>query len=324
VHASDALGTAEWNTTCRPCIIMDRIKGKTIGNEEWMNLGKAQQHRVLYQIANVMAELGRRCFDRIGSLYETEAGEFFVGPLADWQCNYYCVNGTHSDIFLGLNSPYTTVMEYSLELANMRLVYETINAPNVTDRFTTMWLFRSLLPALVLNDFNSGPFILQHGNLRRNVVFFDEKYNLTGINNWEWSKTLPVQSAAQNPPFINVWPFTAVTPENASWCLKMHDRYLKILAQQERIAAQSLGQGQLIQTELREKAKPFLTVEYVLSGGLGHLDSTFWTTIFEPTFGNIDRVRFMNAYLNAPGVRDEFNRMKEFIRREVSSSFSQR
>lgn len=317
VHASDAVGTAEWNTTCRPCIIVDRIKGHNIGNEEWLKLKKPQQLRVLIQIAEVVAELGAKQFDRIGSLYESSPGNFFVGPLADLQCNEFCMNGAHSDLFLAQQSPYRTVMEYCLDMANMRLLFESLNKPAVTERFAAMWLFRSLLPALVINDFDHGPFVLRHGNLRRSVVFFDEGYTLTGVNNWEWSKTIPIQSATVHPPFTEVFPFTTITPDNARWFLKLHDRFQTLLKGREIKQAELTGQQALVQTELREKAKPFLTIEYILSSGLLHLDTSFWSTVFEPMFGNVDRQQFMGLYFTAPGVVAEFQRIQAFIKHYV-------
>jgi len=44
----------------------------------------------------------------------------------------------------------------------------------------------------------------------------------------------------------------------------------------------------------------FLLMDYIISGGLVHLNGTFWTSIFEPTFGQIDRNQFMTFYFNAP------------------------
>lgn len=74
--------------------------------------------------------------------------------------------------------------------------------------------------------------------------------------------------------------------------------------------AKRLGRKQLAQAELREKAdKKILLMDYVISAGWGQ----FWTSIFEPTFGKIDRNQFMTFYFNGPGVRLEFERMKASI-----------
>ena len=79
-------------------------------------------------------------------------------------------------------------------------------------------------------------------------------------------------------------------------------------------AAKRLGQNNWHKTEFREKAdKMFLLMDYIISGGLVHLNGTFWTSIFEPTFGQIDRNQFMTFYFNASGVRLEFERMKASI-----------
>jgi len=319
IHAFDADGNGEWNSTGLHCLIMDRIKGRALRNLEWRNLPSPQRDKVLRQIASIMVELGSHHFDGIGSPVEHPDGTIGLGPLAELTCNEYCVITGHPEFFLGPFPPYPTVMEYSIALANMRLIYEALQVPVLSDTFTDMWLFRSLLPSLVLPEYNRGPFILKNGRLRREIVFFDDNYQLTGIINWEWSRTVPIQGATISPHFITIPPVWPVSPAELKWHQKIEQSYAEHVRQVEMTLATPQIQTDLRKQEVNQWGTALKAVDYVLSGGLNQLSDTFWTAIFGPFFGNVDRVQFMRICKSAPGVMSEFSRIKAFIQQRDTS-----
>ncbi|KAH9221427.1 hypothetical protein DL95DRAFT_403254 [Leptodontidium sp. 2 PMI_412] len=53
--------------------------------------------------------------------------------------------------------------------------------------------FRSILMGWLRREYNEGPFILIHGDFRTANVLVDQDLNITGVLDWEWSRTVPVQ-----------------------------------------------------------------------------------------------------------------------------------
>src|SRR5947207_8485080 len=114
-----------------------------------------------------------------------------------------------------------------IDMANMRLIHETIKSTVISDRYVEMWIYRSLVPSLVLDEFNRGPFVLHHGCLNRNAILVDDNFELTGVINWEWSMTVPLQVAAILPPFITKLPID-FDPNSESW-IQIHGHYMRAL-----------------------------------------------------------------------------------------------
>jgi len=316
IHAYDPEGKSNWNATRRHCLIMDRMKGRALRNLEWRNMPSPQRDKVFQHIARVMVELGSHLFDHIGSLVEHPDGTIGVGPLAEITCNEYSVLTGHPEFFIN-SLTYPTVLDYSVALANMRLTYEVLQVNAISDTFADMWLFRSLLPSLVLPEYNRGPFLLRNGRLRREIVFFDDNYQLTGIINWEWSRTVPIQAATMSPPFLTIPPVWPMSLSEYGWHQKMELIYAQHVNEVENTLPVR-GPSHRIQEELRKQAlNQFGTavkaVDHVLTGGLNQLSTAFWTAIFGPFFGNLDRREFMQVCKSAPGVKSEFSRIKALI-----------
>jgi hypothetical protein len=56
-----------------------------------------------------------------------------------------------------------------------------------------------------------------------------------------------------------------------------------------------------------------LSMEIALTGGRNSLDTTFWEDVFRPVFGTIDVASFFKFYNDAPGIQDEFIRIRNYI-----------
>ena len=323
IHAFDAEGNVDWNATGRHCLIMDRVKGRSLRNLEWRDMLSAQRNKVLQQIAGVMVELGSHHFDGIGSLVEHPDGSIAAGSLLEITINQYCIKTGHWKSFIDRATPYPTVMEYFFDLCNKRLLYETMQVKDerISYEFTNLWILRSLLPSLVLPEFNNGPFILQNGFLRREIVFFDEEYNLTGIINWEFSQTIPMQATMVPPPFLSILPLVpSWTQSQLTDCYQQASTIYRELLRTLEIKSANDGGPLKIQADLRKFSEsPFgasvCTVDYILTAGLDQLTTTFWTHIFKPFFGDLSHYHFRKTVKTRPGVVAEFNRLRVFISR---------
>jgi hypothetical protein len=319
IHAFDATGKEEWNATGRPCIIMDYARGAPMTEKIWKELRGEKQHKVIQQVARIVTELASHHFDKIGSLYKSRAGPTTVGPLATEGLSGKMYGSEHIDLFFAPKSPYDSVIEYFIDLANMFLVYEVACCPTAgdagakaPDHFVRMWVCRSLLPAYVVDEYNRGPFVLQHGNLERRWVYFDEDFNLTDVINWEWCQTVPMQTAACIPTFIGRPPGKIQNKTHEKWHRRTWIQYDEAVAISERQFRKN-EKSPLHITQLVKTTRRMLSMEIALTGGRLSLDTTFWEDVFKPMFGKIDVAAFFKFYNDAPGVQDEFIRIRNYI-----------
>ena len=124
VHGFDPNGTSDWNLTRRPCIVMDKVPGRSISEKQWRHMKEPQQKKVISQVADIIATLTSHPFDRIGSLIEDKSGSISIGPMVAEISNSYLHGREHLDLFLAPDSPYWSATHYYLDLAAMRLLYE--------------------------------------------------------------------------------------------------------------------------------------------------------------------------------------------------------
>jgi hypothetical protein len=317
IHAFDATGKEEWNATRRPCIIMNYARGERMTEKTWKELRGEKQHKVIQQVARIITELASHHFSEIGCLYKSRAGPTTVGPLVTEGLSRNMYGSEHIDLFFAPKSPYDSVIEYFIDLANMFLVYEVASTRTAADsgakapdHFVRMWVCRSLLPAYVVDEYNRGPFVLRHSGLERRRVFFDKDFNLTDVINWEWSQTVPMQTAACIPPFIGRPPGKIQNKMHEKWYRQTRIQYDEAVAISERLHNKK---SPLHITQLVKTTRRMLSMEIALTGGRNALDTTFWEDVFRPVFGTIDVASFFKFYNDAPGIQDEFIRIRNYI-----------
>jgi hypothetical protein len=328
VHGFDNDGTAKWNTLHRPCIIVDQLPGKHISDTDWTEMSSDQRMHIVNQLARITAELTVRPCPGIGSLYFSK-GQYNLNTLNSLTINRYChlYGRLHRDIFKAPKSPYPSSMEFFVDMVNMRLISEAINSTTLTDRFVEMWIYRSLVPSLIFDDFNRGPFYLNHGSLDRTAVLFDEKFDLTGVINWQWSMTEPIQMIARPPPFFIALPVLSSDPKaenefrNQLWIW-----FLDALRREEKEVSRRRSRShdkkmQPLLADFMENSTLLRDVSAVAAPIDVDLSPGFFTHIIEPIFGQLDKESFLKIYRNAPGLLEEFNRIRTFIsQREVTST----
>src|SRR5579862_5486230 len=217
VRAYDPVGTQRWNATRRPFILQEHMRGKHITNDDWEQMTNDQKYKVVGAVAKVVAELAIHPFDKIGSLYpETvtvSQPNIIIGPLISYAVTRYSIihhsNPNSSQLvqmFRASGSPYTSALDFMLQAANKHLMHRAMASPLPTDQYLELWIYRSLIPGLILDEYNHGPFVLLHGHLDRHACLFNEKYQLTGVIDWEFTHTVPLQIAAARPPFLLLLP----------------------------------------------------------------------------------------------------------------------
>jgi hypothetical protein len=197
-------------------------------------------------------------------------------------------------------------------------MHEAIQCEELSDRYTEFWIYRSLVPSLVPDDFNRGPFVVGHGHLDRSAILVNDNFELTGVINWEWSMTEPLQVAAIIPPFLAHIPNF---DPGSELCRQFYGHYINALKAYERHFRSIQLPGTKLAPVISDLVRHGVIFQFIGSvARCADLDmsESLWMNVFSPTFGEIDRALFMDMFRNAPGVLDEFKRTRAFLQqREV-------
>lgn len=317
VKGIDWSGTLPWNTTHRPLLILEHLPGKFITDNVWRGMTDTEKHRVAAHIARVTAELSFHSFDKIGSLHPYDANyRAHVGPLVSYSIAYYCLQYKNQPKlarkFRNCCRTYSSTLEYVIALANLRLLQESIVSPGITDKYVEAWIFRSIAPALILDDFSKGPFVLRHGNLDRTALLWDENFELTGVINWEWSHTEPLQFAAHFPELLGNLPMDL----NDLLLASLRGTYIEMLQKWEehiRKVREDKSKVPPVINGLALKGNLLAKVGYVIEKSGVDVSLVLWNRVFLEIFGQMEPNELLDIYRSAPGVINEFKRMRNFV-----------
>ena len=314
VIAYDMNGLMPWNSTNRPCIIMEKLPGKHIKDGDWECMTPEQQFQVVNQIARVQAQMVVRPFDKIGSLESNEdKTQGTVGRLvSEAMLSLSRLDPRETTNLLeSFKMPYSDALSYFVDLMTLRLVNEVDISPSmISTAFIETWIMRSLVPSCLLDEFNYGPFVLQHGFLDRTAVLFDDNYKLTGVVNWGFSRTEPIQSAAAPLPFVLHLPTDNINLR------KMVAHYAEALKRHELEFPKRL---------LKFGHQPLLA-DFLTNGELLHTIASFaesraveltcgvWD-VFKLVLGydGKDKQDFLGIYKHSPLIKTEFNQIRSLI-----------
>ncbi|KAJ5712880.1 uncharacterized protein N7483_010061 [Penicillium malachiteum] len=171
-------------------ILMQALPGKPFYAHESSD---DQKKHVLEQLGDMLIEISKHPFSRAGSL-KIEGNEVEIGPIA-------------SNRFVALNTygPFDSSSEYLTREA-----------------FLFYHFPRQNIQSLVSEDDTSGQFFLKHVDDKGDHLLVDENFNITGIIDWQFSRTVPA-SEAFGPSYVTV-DLTSLYGSNTG--LTEDDRYL--------------------------------------------------------------------------------------------------
>ena len=175
-------------------ILMEKLPGKSL---KWPPKDAHQRTHILEQYANILVELRKYPFDRIGCLNNPHSGH--VGPLIR------DVFADSDGVKVQTLGPFTLAREF--RTAPINLVLRLImNEERYTDRPVDWYLahlfFLDLVPLVTSSRIeDSNQFFLKHVDDKGDHLLVDENYNITGIIDWEWAHTVP-EALAFAPPMM--------------------------------------------------------------------------------------------------------------------------
>lgn len=191
------------NPAKTPYFFMDKIPGSSFYDALHNSLNKAQIYNILQELARVKKTLMQHPFDEIGSLsiMDNETCQYDVDRhLTIW--DYRTIMEGEE----GLMGPYQSSFQYYANLLHLGWSewhdsnFFFVEPDVIREQWNIHTFLCSILTSYVGNDGNR--FFLAHTDLSFANIMVDEEGSITGIIDWEFASTLPLQAAEHYPLFF--------------------------------------------------------------------------------------------------------------------------
>lgn len=175
-------------------MLIEKMPGTSL---RWSLASPAQRRKVVEQLADILIELHKYPFDKMGSLCTPNSSS--TGPLARESLTDF--DGTHM-LPLG---PYTSLQEYytaSTQLILDLITREEMYAQNPIDAYLIHRFLLDLIPTVFPPPEVANPdpqFFLKHADDKGDHILVDPDYNITAVIDWEWAHTAPEPIAFNSP-----------------------------------------------------------------------------------------------------------------------------
>lgn len=201
-------------------ILMEKLHGKPL---DWQGATTAQREKVVRQLADIMLEIERHPFDRLGSLVAatTVSGGEMVPAAAAAAEPQIQVRGLaqHSTFRSGEDDrplgPFRSSREASRALveAHLRMIAggEIGTAENAADVFLAhrfrLDVLESVWKATAAAVEEDEKFFLKHADDKGDHIFVNADFDIVGVIDWEWCSTASKEEAFSSPCMM--WPVAA-------------------------------------------------------------------------------------------------------------------
>ncbi|KAI1175571.1 phosphotransferase family protein [Nemania sp. FL0916] len=180
------------------------------------NISEHKLNLLYGQMANILLQLSRLKFPRIGSLVEHEDGKISVSgrPLTQNMNSLIQLTDMPPTLLPSPSQTYTNVDEWYTALADMhmaQLVFQHNDAvedeDDARDKYVARQLFRQLASSgrltsedkLEGDDKDSAGFLIYSSDLRPSNILIDKDLQIVGIIDWEFAYAAPALFAFDPP-----------------------------------------------------------------------------------------------------------------------------
>lgn len=191
-------------------MITDRAPGISLSTKTWKDMPMEQKEHFLHQVADIMVQLFRLTFPKIGNLYRAVDGSYTLGPVI----HPHFIDDERGTMDLD-RGPWATTEDYLSAVANVEISYlrahhttALVNVPGFTPRSDTLAnIFHSferlmqLIPVFKPKDPALERFCFFHADLLLGNFIYDGT-RITVID-WEIAGAYPAWSCAQYPSWID-------------------------------------------------------------------------------------------------------------------------
>jgi hypothetical protein len=284
---------------------------------------------VYSQMADILLELSKCSFPRIGSLVETDEDEWSVTarPLT-LNMNELVQLGNFPRARLPSEPSSSSSAYYSI-LADIHLEHLSTqrndaieSAEDCRRKYIARCLFRNLASQSRLRsrDFESGPFKLFCDDLRPANVLVNADFKIVAVIDWEFTYTAPAEFSF-SPPWWLLLELPEYWPKGLDdWAVTYEQRlvtFLRMLETREKDAIQRgvLKSDQVLSTRMRESwDSGVFWVNYAARKSWA-FDAVFWNWLERKFFGD-NRGEGLESRINLL-TSDEKNVLEPFVKRKL-------
>ncbi|RDL33120.1 uncharacterized protein BP5553_08559 [Venustampulla echinocandica] len=184
-------------------MLISYIPGDRLSDHNLPTLNPPLLSHLHTQLADIFIQLRHCEFPHIGSLtldpIDDRTPIFVHNRALSIDINDHELEGLSPTSIIGPSKIYRTAIDYIY--AQTQLLFNQFDKQQnsvyseADARYHLYGLhqFRSILMGWLRREYNEGPFILMHGDFRTANILVDQNLNITGVLDWEWSRTVPVQ-----------------------------------------------------------------------------------------------------------------------------------
>ncbi|WEW60876.1 hypothetical protein PRK78_006364 [Emydomyces testavorans] len=189
------------NILSLPFMLLEYIEGQPLSTQfEFLDDGRKEH--VYRQLSCIYLELFQQQFNAIGALTLDEKDEHWVfranRPLTI-AINDQEIGGFDVNRFLPRHQVFKSTIDYVYML--LKAIFNDFHTRRdcIWDEEDAQCYLYSLYAAQgvvmewVKPEYNHGPFILMHGDIRPSNIIVDDNLNILSVLDWEWSHTVPAQ-----------------------------------------------------------------------------------------------------------------------------------
>ena len=186
-----ALAVDETNKVGAGYILMEKLPGRSF---EKSLASEAQARKTFEQLADIYLELSKHPFQSMGSLDQLgtdRIGSFARESLMD-------MNGLE---MMGIG-PCSSSEEFhasSVKLVLALILRKEMYAEQAVEAYLIHRFLLDVLSRICTNSSQDRQFFLKHPDEKGDQILVDEEYNITGIIDWEWAYTAPIELAFNSP-----------------------------------------------------------------------------------------------------------------------------
>lgn len=169
-------------------MLIDELLGKPLAQ---LQPSDGEKSMVYTALAEILSTLSSHPFEQIGSLTFSSDGTTHIGPVASDR------TGTLAPI-----GPFSDARHYYSDWAEEYLRLISDHQLFINYSVNAYLIFRYLYQLAIEGKFNEhessldlGPFYLKHMDDKGDHIFVDEKFNITGIIDWSFARTVPAYEA---------------------------------------------------------------------------------------------------------------------------------
>ncbi|KAJ5719080.1 hypothetical protein N7493_007535 [Penicillium malachiteum] len=170
-------------------ILMQALPGKPFYAYE---ASEVQKKHVLEQLAGILIDISKHPFSQAGSL-KIEGNKVDIGPVAS---NRFVALKTYGP-FDSSSEYLTSITEQYLDLIADGQLYTDYSL----EAFLFYHFLRQNIQSLVPEDDTPEQFFLKHVDDKGDHLLVDENFNITGIIDWQFARTVPA-SEAFGPSYV--------------------------------------------------------------------------------------------------------------------------